>query len=63
METILVERRLVEEILDQLKAAQEDYYVKGTEMIIDEIEAVLRQPDVIKSVCRVCKSDKLHVGG
>ena len=46
MKTIEIKRRLLEEALDQLKAAQQDCYVHTTEMIIDEIEVVLRQPDV-----------------
>jgi hypothetical protein len=46
MKTIEVKRQLVEEILDQLKGAQQDCYVESTEMIIDEVKVVLRQPDV-----------------
>lgn len=49
MKTIEIKRRLLEEALDQLKAAQQDCYVHTTEMIIDEIEVVLRQPDVTGS--------------
>ncbi len=51
MKTIEVKRRLVEEALDQLKGAQQDCYVLSTQNVIDELEVVLRQPDVIKSVC------------
>ena len=51
MKTIEVKRQLLEEILDQLKGAQNDCYVLSTANVIDELEVVLRQPDVIKSVC------------
>ena len=57
MKTIEVKRQLLEEALDQLKGAQQDSYVLSTQNVIDELEAVLRQPDVIKSVCR-CKEGK-----
>ena len=50
MKMIEIKRQLLEEILDQLKGAQQDYYVESTEMIINEVKVVLRQPDVIKSV-------------
>ncbi len=46
METITVKRKLVEEALDQLKAAQEDFYVQSTQNVIDELELALRQPPV-----------------
>lgn len=51
MKTIEVKRQLLEEALDQLKGAQQDCYVLSTQNVIDELEVVLRQPDVIKSVC------------
>lgn len=51
MKTIEVKRQLLEEVLDQLKGAQQDCYVLSTQNVIDELEVVLRQPDVIKSVC------------
>jgi hypothetical protein len=41
-----VKRQLLEEALDQLKRAQQDCYVLATASIINELEAVLRQPDV-----------------
>ena len=52
MKTIEVKRQLLEEALDQLKGAQQDCYVLSTQNVIDELEVVLRQPDVIKSVCQ-----------
>ena len=51
MKTIEVKRQLLTEALDQLKGAQQDCYVLSTQNVIDELEVVLRQPDVIKSVC------------
>ena len=51
---IQIKRKLLEEALDQLKAAQQDSYVQSTEMIINEIEVVLRQPAVINLVCDKC---------
>ncbi len=56
MEKIEVKRQLLEEALDHLKNAQLDFYVLSTEIIIKELEAVLRQPDVISAVCK-CESD------
>jgi len=46
MGKIEVKRQLLEEALYQLKGAQQDYYVISTQNIIDELEVVLRQPDV-----------------
>lgn len=46
MKTIEIKRQLLEEILDQLKGAQQDCYVESTQTVIDEVEVVLRQPDV-----------------
>jgi hypothetical protein len=43
METITVKRKLVEEALDQLKAAQQDSYVQSTQNVIDELEVALRK--------------------
>jgi hypothetical protein len=54
MKTIEIKQKLVEEALDQLKAAQQDSYVQSTQNVIDELELALRQPLVIGSVCR-CK--------
>lgn len=47
---------MVEEALDQLKAAQQDSYVQSTQNVIDELEVALRQPLVIGSVCGGCGS-------
>jgi hypothetical protein len=54
MKTIEIKQKLVEEALDQLKAAQQDSYVQSTQNVIDELELALRQPPDIGSVCR-CK--------
>jgi hypothetical protein len=51
MKTIEVKRQLLEEALDQLKKAQQDCYVLCTQNVIDELEVVLRQPDIVK--CQV----------
>lgn len=51
MKTIEIKKKLVEEALDQLKAAQQDYYVESTQNIIDELEVALRTPPVSVSVC------------
>jgi hypothetical protein len=47
MKTIEIKQKLVEEALDQLKAAQQDSYVQSTQNVIDELELALRQPPVI----------------
>jgi hypothetical protein len=44
MKTIEIKQKLVEEALDQLKAAQQDSYVQSTQNVIDELELALRQP-------------------
>lgn len=44
MKTIEIKQKLLEEALDQLKAAQQDCYVESTQNIIDELEVALRQP-------------------
>ena len=54
MKTIEIKQKLLEEALDQLKAAQQDCYVESTQNIIDELELALRQPPVISSVCDLC---------
>lgn len=54
METITIKRKLVEDALDQLKAAQQDSYVQSTQNVIDDLEVALREPPVIKSVCPLC---------
>lgn len=46
MKTIEIKQKLVEEALDQLKAAQQDSYVQSTQNVIDELELALRQPPV-----------------
>lgn len=46
METIKIKQKLVEEALDQLKAAQQDSYVQSTQNVIDELELALRKTDV-----------------
>jgi hypothetical protein len=46
MKTIEIKQKLLEEALDQLKAAQQDSYVQSTQNVIDELELVLRQPPV-----------------
>ena len=51
MKTIEIKQKLVEEALDQLKAAQQDSYVQSTQNVIDELELALRQPLVMRSVC------------
>jgi len=43
MKTIEIKQKLVEEALDQLKAAQQDCYVQSTQNVIDELELALRQ--------------------
>ena len=47
MVKIEIKRKLVEEALDQLKAAQQDCYVESTQNVIDELELALRQPAVM----------------
>lgn len=47
MKTIEIKQKLVEEALDQLKAAQQDSYVQSTQNVIDELELALRQPHVV----------------
>lgn len=47
MKTIETKQKLVEEALDQLKAAQQDSYVQSRQNVIDELEIALRQPPVI----------------
>jgi len=47
MKTIEIKQKLVEEALDQLKAAQQDSYVQSTQNVIDELELALHQPPVI----------------
>ena len=44
---ITIKRKLLEEALEQLKAAQQDSYVQSTQNVIDDIEVALRQPPVI----------------
>lgn len=51
MQTIEIKRKLVEEAIDQLKAAQQDCYVQSTQNVIDEMELALRQPPVSGLVC------------
>lgn len=46
MKTIEIKQQLVEEALDQLKAAQQDSYVQSTQNVIDELELALSQPPV-----------------
>lgn len=55
MKTIEIKQKLVEEALDQLKAAQQDSYVQSTQNVIDELELALRQPIVMRS-CFNCKN-------
>lgn len=40
---------MVEEALDQLKAAQQDVYVQSTQNVIDELEVALHQPLIVRS--------------
>jgi len=47
MKTIEIKQKLVEEALDQLKAAQQDRYVQSTQNVIDELELALRQYNVV----------------
>lgn len=42
---IIIEQKLLEEALDQLKRAQEDCYVQTTQNVIDEIEITLENPN------------------
>ena len=46
METITIKRKLVEDALKELKAAQIDLFVQSTQNIIDDLEASLRPPSV-----------------
>lgn len=50
MKTIEIKQKLVEEALDQLKAAQQDRYVQSTQNVIDELELALRQPPVVRQI-------------
>jgi len=64
MKTIEIKQKLVEEALDQLKAAQQDSYVQSTQNVIDELELALRQRPVISRseqfICPCCGSDKTY---
>lgn len=62
MKTIEIKQKLVEEALDQLKAAQQDRYVQSTQNVIDELELALRQPPVSGSVC-TCEMPAKMKGG
>lgn len=53
MKTIEIKQKLVEEALDQLKAAQQDSYVQSTQNVIDELELALRQPPVSNSEAKL----------
>lgn len=50
MKTIEIKQKLVEEALDQLKAAQRDSYVESTQNVIDELELALRQTDIVREL-------------
>lgn len=41
---IKIKRKLIEEALDQLKAAQQDTYVGSTQIVINDLETALRKP-------------------
>lgn len=57
MKTIEIKQKLVEEALDQLKAAQQDSYVQSTQNVIDELELALRQPHVSGSLLKSLHQD------
>lgn len=48
---IQIEKTLVEEALDQLKAAQEDCYLESTQHVIDGLEQTLRRYEETSFEC------------
>lgn len=44
MDTITLDRKLVESALDHLKQAQVDIYIEETQVIIDDLELELKKP-------------------
>ena len=52
MREIYIELSLFEEVLDQLKRAQQDAFVPYTQKVIEQLEVLLTQPEKIRSVPR-----------